>query len=173
MINIIPYQILVYNDVPQLFLAKDQIGANYLCMAIESKSKFAQYFAIPISFQKLNHLIKGNIDLRSAFERSETGIWYIITVNEQNEFISDAVQFDKVDEQYLPSGGFYFPGINLTIDSDFFVDEFSEKLYTSLPANNFMNSLRKSEQKRSDFFKKERIAWIIDLNFDIENEKKN
>lgn len=144
MINITPYQILVYNDSPQLFLAKDQIGANYLCMAIESESQFSEYFTIPISFEKLNKLIKGEIDLRTAFSESEIGIWYKIIINEENNFIANPIQFEQVDEKYLPLEGFYFPSLDITVEESFYADDFSIKVAEAIGENNFINSMRKS-----------------------------
>jgi len=109
MLQLKAYKILVYNDTPQLFLAKDQVGTIYLCMTIESTTLYEEYFAIPISSKKLNALVNGKIDLRAAFQTSETGVWYKVKASETNDFIADAIIFDVVDEKYLPLEGFILP----------------------------------------------------------------
>lgn len=104
-------KILVYYDLPQLFIAKDQIDSRYICLLVDSETEFARYISIPVSKHKLNELILGNIDLRTAFESSETGVWYFITSDDNEEFIIQAVNFNVVDDYYLPDAGFVFPQI--------------------------------------------------------------
>lgn len=107
-------KILIFYDLPQLFIAKDQIGTRYVCLYVESESDFAEYISIPVSKDKLNELIVGRLDLRSAFQLSEMGIWYFVTFDESEEFITRAIVFSEVDEKYLPAEDFYFPQIEPT-----------------------------------------------------------
>ncbi len=109
MLRLIPDKILIYYDIPQLFTAIDQVGARYICLNVESETEYATYIAVPVSVEKMNALVLGTIDLRKAFQVSETGIWYKVTFNENEEIITEPFDFDIVSEKYLPSAGFYFP----------------------------------------------------------------
>ncbi len=102
-------KVLIYYDLPQLFIAKDQVDSRYICLLVESDSEYVQYISIPVSKEKLNRLILGQLDLRTAFEASENGVWYFVTSDENEDFVTKAVNFNVVDEKYLPDPGFYFP----------------------------------------------------------------
>ena len=39
-IKIILKDILLYYDTPQLFIARDNVGTNYLCMLVEQNQEF-------------------------------------------------------------------------------------------------------------------------------------
>jgi len=109
-LKIIPYEILIFNDEPQLFLAKDQVGLKYLCLAIKPENEYLpEYIAVPVSNNKLDALKAKKIDLRSAFQESEIGVWYHLFSSDNEEFIISPFQFDVVEEKYLPLEGFYFP----------------------------------------------------------------
>lgn len=125
-LNLTVDKILIYYDLPQLFIAKDQIGTKYVCLHVESETEYAEYIAIPISKDKLNELILGRVDLRTAFQSSETGVWYFITSDEQEEFVTNPINFEVVDEKYLPDEGFYFPSIE-NADDTVIVEEAIEK----------------------------------------------
>lgn len=118
MIKLTPYKILVYNDVPQLFLAKDQIESNYLCMEIDSGVDAIEYVAVPISHGRFNELILGSADLRDVFESPETGVWYKITTAENDEFIALPLSASDINENFLPEKGFSFNEYNLEPEAD-------------------------------------------------------
>jgi hypothetical protein len=102
-------KILIYYDLPQLFIAKDQVDSKYICLNVESEGDFPVYISIRVSQNKLNELILGKMDLRTAFQNSETGIWYFVTFNESGNYITQPVNFEVVDEKYLPDADFFFP----------------------------------------------------------------
>ena len=63
--------ILLFYDTPQLFVARDSVGTNYLCMLVEQNSTFDNFACVQISEQKLTHFCSGNIDLRDIFIEPE------------------------------------------------------------------------------------------------------
>ncbi|MBK9670904.1 MAG: hypothetical protein IPP56_16445 [Bacteroidetes bacterium] len=111
MLNITVDKILIYHDQPELFIAKDQVGAKYICLHIETGKDYVEYIALPVSINKLNSLILGNLDLRDAFLTSEIGVWYQLAINANEEFIAKPFEFSSITEEYLPDAGFFFPTI--------------------------------------------------------------
>lgn len=118
-------RILIYYDVPQLFIAKDQMGLKYVSLYIGGDTPFAEYITVPVSESKLNQLVTGEIDLRMAFQSSENGVWYIMTSDATDQFVLNPISFDTVDEKYLPDSGFYFPAIDS--DDNIIIQEATEK----------------------------------------------
>ena len=104
-------RVLIFYDLPQLFIAKDQLGGKYVCLNVDTETDYARYFSIPVSINKLNDLILSNIDLRTAFQSSENGVWYFVTFDENEEFITEAVNFDEVPDVLLPEPDFFFPQV--------------------------------------------------------------
>ena len=64
-------RILVYYDIPQVFIAKDAIDTRYLCMYIGSQSDYDSYVGVQISQSRLFELFAGKIDLRTAYQAPE------------------------------------------------------------------------------------------------------
>ncbi len=118
-------KILIYYDLPQLFIAKDQVDGKYVCMNVDSENEYPKYISIRVSTNKLNELILGKMDLRTAFQSSETGVWYFVTFNENGDYITDAINFSVVDEKYLPEEGFFFPEIET--NDNLIIKEATEK----------------------------------------------
>ncbi len=100
-------QILVYYDFPEVFLAKDTIGTNYLCLLINDENQQLTYIATAISQSRLVSFLNGKTDLREVFETPELREWFIF--NEIAEPI-DGIKFEKetLPEDFLPEPGFVF-----------------------------------------------------------------
>lgn len=100
-------QILVYYDFPEVFLAKDTIGTNYLCLLVGDDNKELTYVSTAISQKRLASFINGNTDLREIYENPELPEWYIF--NEISEIIvANRLDFDVLPEDYLPEAGFVY-----------------------------------------------------------------
>lgn len=96
-------RVLVYYDVPRLFIATDEILTKFLCMAISEE----EYILLPSSSEKIYKVTSGKMDLRIAFSESETGTWY-----RWNLIDHDTLSFDvstpirEIQESCLPEDGF-------------------------------------------------------------------
>ncbi|HEX5474963.1 MAG TPA: DUF6575 domain-containing protein [Vicinamibacterales bacterium] len=65
--------VLLETDVPDLVLARDRVGAQYLCCFIEREEPGDLFLVIPISVERLSQFRKGEVDLRSIVMAPETG----------------------------------------------------------------------------------------------------
>lgn len=104
---------LIYYDVPHLFIARDMVGTNYLCLLIDDSDEQHKYIAVAISPDKLNKVINGLLDLRSIFESPELGTWYVL--QEFDDEFGYAIKSDlsTLPEEYLPNPGFAIPKTNI------------------------------------------------------------
>ena len=71
-------RVLVYYDLPQVFVGKDVVGGLYLCLLEESREEYDEYLGVNISQYRLFELLAGKIDLRSVYLQPEIQNYYII-----------------------------------------------------------------------------------------------
>jgi hypothetical protein len=64
-------QILVYYDFPEIFIASDDVGTNYLCLLVDTEGELINYISTAISTKRLSSFINGSVDLRDIFEFPE------------------------------------------------------------------------------------------------------
>lgn len=103
-------RILVYYDIPQVFIAKDAIDTRYLCIFIDSNSDYDLYVGVQISQARLFELFAGKIDLRTAYQSPEIKEYFDI---HHAEDIRVVAMNSSIEEQYLPEEDFF-----TTIDLD-------------------------------------------------------
>jgi len=101
---------LVYYDVPQLFVARDQVNAQYLCLLVESTDDYDRYVCVPISPERLKDFYLGDIDLRTIYEKPESDeIFYADIVDESQEAIQlIPLDIKQIPENWLPDQGFVY-----------------------------------------------------------------
>lgn len=97
-------RILVYYDIPQVFIAKDAINTRYLCMFIGSNSDYDSYVGVQISQSRLFELLAGKIDLRTAYQTPEIHEYFDI---HHAEDIRVVAMNSSIDDQYLPDEDFF------------------------------------------------------------------
>lgn len=96
--------VLLYYDIPQLFVAINGVSGKFLCLAIDNES----YLLLPVSVEKLYKITSGKLDLKVAFENSELDSWYLWSLRD-----SETVEFDskliitQIQEEWLPDSDFY------------------------------------------------------------------
>lgn len=106
MIKLTHKQTLEFYDVPQLFMATDVMGVNYLCVLYAQDNGY-EYLGVRISQIKLNAYLAGQVDLRMAYTQPEQeGSLFAVTVKGQ-AIIATALQPEDVTEEMLPAPGFY------------------------------------------------------------------
>lgn len=100
-------QILVYYDFPEIFVAYDNVGTNYLCLLVSVDNKKTSYISTAISNKRLSNFINGKVDLRDIFQNPEIGQWLFF--NQVNETIEAKEWEDEnLPDEYLPDQGFLY-----------------------------------------------------------------
>lgn len=99
-------QILVYYDMPELFISVDEINTHYLCMLVEPEDDIYRYLTIPISENRIAQFISGKIDLYEIYVNPEINSYFFLSIDE-NELVIDSFHIQDVKEEWLPSEGFF------------------------------------------------------------------
>jgi hypothetical protein len=128
-IDLHPYKILIFYDIPELFVAKDSVNTNYLCLKT-SENEVPSYVTVPLSERKLNLIQAGLIDLREAFRKSELGFWFMSNFIEKDRLVAEKTDWESVPEDLLPEEGFFFQKIEE--EGSLILQESNEKYNTIL-----------------------------------------
>lgn len=99
--------VLVQYDVPELFVGQDIIGRQFISLLVEDDEKL-KYLAVPISKNRLEKFLSGDIDLRTVFELPETSEYYQVSFNDDNNIIVQFWSTEIPNKGYLPDEGFSF-----------------------------------------------------------------
>jgi hypothetical protein len=100
-------QILVYYDVPEIFIATDEVGTKFICLLVDLDHKSISYISTAISANRLSEFINGNEDLREIFIKPETN--QIYSFNNISENIEAVLLENAVlPEEFLPESGFKY-----------------------------------------------------------------
>ncbi len=84
-------QILVYYDMPELFIATDEVDTNFICLLLEVTENSPSYLSTAISANRLSSFVKGQLELRQILIEPEINdrcihsisITKILSANEQ------------------------------------------------------------------------------------------
>jgi len=100
---------LLYYDGPQLIVARDQVGQDYVCLLREVSEKNDSFFCVPISKRKLELLLSGEIDLRGIFENPEVATIYEAVVYDGDLLHIPTHEIDKtqLSIDWLPGHDLY------------------------------------------------------------------
>lgn len=99
---------LIYFDGPQLFVAEDRIGTNYLCLIADEIDDVDQFLCMPLSSSRLREIEQGNLELRAAFLEPEIGDLYTGSERSANNTLTLTVSVDnEVPEDWYPQEGFF------------------------------------------------------------------
>jgi hypothetical protein len=107
-------RILLYYDVPEIFIGIDTIGANYLCLLAEEHSDNLHYICTQISGSRLYDVLEGTFDIRSVFEKPELPQVYELQTNKvEQKGNLEIIPLDVLNPAFLPEKGLYLspPGI--------------------------------------------------------------
>lgn len=100
-------QILVYYDIPEIFIATDEVGTKFLCLLVDFDEEIVLYISTPISINRLTEFINGRVELRDIFVNPETN--QIYSFNNVSETIeADLIDGINLPEEYLPEIGFKY-----------------------------------------------------------------
>ena len=100
-------QILVYYDFPEIFVAVDSVGTNYLCLLVATDNGNTNYITTAISNKRLSSFINGSTDLRDIFEEPEIKQWF--TFSQVIDSI-EAIEWNEASlpQDFLPEKGFLY-----------------------------------------------------------------
>ncbi|MBK8564766.1 MAG: hypothetical protein IPN76_15880 [Saprospiraceae bacterium] len=118
-------QILVYFDLPELFVAKDEIGSRYMALLVEEIENEPHYILTPISVNRLSMYLNGKIDLRDIFTQPEIREFYSILNIKSDRFQVSNFNSDRLPEEFLPEQGLYYES-NESLEEELIIKEVTE-----------------------------------------------
>ena len=101
-------EVIVFYEVPQIFIATDIFDTKYLCLLYPTAEELCyKYLAVRISEKRLN-LFKGQIiDLLSIYQDPEDGCYFDVVVKDANDIIATSLPANQIQPFMLPDDGFY------------------------------------------------------------------
>ena len=101
-------EVIVFYEVPQIFIATDIFDTRYLCLLYPHNEELCyKYLAVRISEKRLN-LFKGNIiDLLSIYKTPEDNEYFDVVVKEANDITAIPISANQIQPFRLPDDGFY------------------------------------------------------------------
>lgn len=101
---------LEYYDVPQILVAADATGTNYLCTLYKNDAENGYlYIGVQISESRLAALTNGQLDLRDAYVHSDTdrGLYLVAATNGVLNIVKP-LQLQDISEEMLPEAGYIY-----------------------------------------------------------------
>jgi hypothetical protein len=103
-ISISPDVVLIFYDIPVLFIGIDQVGTKYLALQVDNIDGKARYLCRPVSPDTIIRLVKCNIDLRTAYLENDIDCWYFLDTLDENSFDTPhLVAFPDIPTEYIPN----------------------------------------------------------------------
>ncbi|KQV44898.1 DUF6575 domain-containing protein [Duganella sp. Root336D2] len=103
--------VLLFYDVPQVFLARDQIGCRYVCMIGNDDTDSGPiYSCVAISAARADMLTSGKLDLRSVFEAPELSEFYLahFSTGDDRTLAAKQAEYAIFPANSLPGEGLVF-----------------------------------------------------------------
>lgn len=101
---------LEYYDVPQILVAVDATGTNYLCTLYKNDAEDGYlYLGVQISEPRLAAFTDGQFDLRDAYIHPEAdrGLYLVATANGVLNIVNP-LQLQDITEDMLPEAGYIY-----------------------------------------------------------------
>lgn len=125
-ININPDLVLLFYDVPILFVGINQVDTKYLCLLVDSIDNKARYLARPVTSDVIIRLAKKKIDLKQAFFENDVGCWLYLDTKDEEAFEEPSeIEFSSIPEKYLPKEG-VFLNYSLEVDEKLIEDSYKK-----------------------------------------------
>lgn len=101
-------EVIVFYEVPQVFIATDIFDTKYLCLLYPHDDGLCyKYLAVRISEKRLNLFKGGVIDLLSIYKTPEDNNYFDVVVKEANDITATPIAADQIHSSMLPDEGFY------------------------------------------------------------------
>lgn len=118
MINLTIRKILEFYDVPQLFVATDTIGTNYLCVLFSHDNGY-EYLGVQVSELRLSAFLNGDMDLVKLYSMPEQdNSLYHVVVKDRVAIADKLLQPTDITVDMLPEPGFYYNSDDAIEDSN-------------------------------------------------------
>ena len=103
-------EVLDYYDGILLFTARDPIGGNYLCEAIDTVGDFDRYAVVGVRPERLAEFRAGDVDLRTLMLEAPDGEWYITIADGTTEdpLTLEPQRVPLTETGYLPKEGYFW-----------------------------------------------------------------
>ena len=101
---------LEYYDVPQILVAADATGTNYLCTLYKKGAEEGYlYLGVQISEPRQMAFVGGQLDLRDAYVHPEPGrgLYLVAAVNGVLNVVKP-LQLQDITEEMLPEAGYTY-----------------------------------------------------------------
>lgn len=117
---------LEYYDVPQIFVAADATGTNYLCTLYQNDAESGfLYLGVQISEPRLMAFIGGQLDLRDAYIHPEVeNALYLVTAKQEVLTAETILPPQDITENMLPEAGFFYDASDLTDEAEPLTDTY-------------------------------------------------
>lgn len=111
---------LEYYDVPQIIVAADATGTNYLCTLYKADKESGYfYLGVQISEPRLMAFVGGQLDLRDAYIHPEVeNALYAVTAKQEVLTATTILQPQDITEDMLPEPGYYYDTSDLADETD-------------------------------------------------------
>ena len=111
---------LEFYDVPQIFVAADATGINYLCTLYQDDDERGYlYLGVQISEPRLMAFVGGQLDLREAYIHPEVeNALYVVTAKQEVLTATTILQPQDITEDMLPEAGYFYDASDLTDEAD-------------------------------------------------------
>ena len=112
---------LEFYDVPQIFVASDATGTNYLCTLYQNDVNDGYlYLGVQISEPRLMAFVGGQLDLRDAYVHPEVeNALYMVTAKQEVLMATTILQPQDITEDMLPEAGYFYDASDLIDEVDF------------------------------------------------------
>lgn len=112
--------VLLFYDIPQVFLGKDEVGGQYVCMiGAEDGDDGPTYACTSISPERARGLVSGKIDLRAIFETPEIREFYSahFVGGDATHLIATPSTYDVFPSRSLPEPDLFFEGFDEVVET--------------------------------------------------------
>ncbi len=112
--------VLLASDVPELVVARDPVGALYLCCFIDREEEGDRFLAVPASPRRIAAFRSGEVDLRTVLSAPETGMQFDGRFQRIDNVPSISLELlEELPGDWLPDAGFLlttFTGVAQNVD---------------------------------------------------------
>jgi hypothetical protein len=111
---------LEYYDVPQILVAADATGTNYLCTLYKNDAERGYlYLGVQISEPRLMAFVGGQLDLRDVYVHPEVeNALYVVTAKQETLTATTILQPQDLTEEMLPEAGYFYDSSDLAEEAE-------------------------------------------------------
>lgn len=101
-------EVIVFYEIPQVFVAADIFDTKYLCLLYPNNDDLCyKYLAVRVSIKRLELFKSKIIDLLSIYKIPEDDNFFDVTVKGVDDITANPIARDLIDPNMLPDEGFY------------------------------------------------------------------